>query len=244
MIAMTTNPPPDDTMQLVATRLRVARARKYKTAADAARALGLNPITVRAHETGQNGIPMSTALLYCRAYGISPVWLAHGTELPDYQVDEQKGVCIPLSGVVENGAWRSQAAEVFVSSEEAEVWIPESRTTPLLAYRIRGHLYSPDFPDGSIILAQEADGKNAGPRLRVWDYVLMQRTRDDLTSLCIRQIGFEGNVVRFMDVWQAEEGVSLEAGALPPSWEILGVITNVYQTVRRASGGTAIDKLG
>lgn len=61
-----------------AKRLKSAREKVYPTAAQAARALGLNPVTVRAHENGQNGFQFSHADKYARAYSVSLGWLISG----------------------------------------------------------------------------------------------------------------------------------------------------------------------
>jgi DNA-binding XRE family transcriptional regulator len=74
-----------------AARLKEARSKRFASAADAARAVGLNPVTVRAHENAQNGYPIAAAETYAAAYGVSADWLllgsgsppAHGPTRPD-----------------------------------------------------------------------------------------------------------------------------------------------------------------
>lgn len=66
-----------------AERLKEARSRLYPSAASAARTVGLNPVTVRAHENAQNGFPVDVAKAYARAYGVTVDWLMFGGEMPD-----------------------------------------------------------------------------------------------------------------------------------------------------------------
>lgn len=61
-----------------ARRLKEARKRAFPSAAAAAEALGINPVTVRAHENGQNGFPIETASAYAETFGVSLDWLLTG----------------------------------------------------------------------------------------------------------------------------------------------------------------------
>ncbi|GMG82611.1 hypothetical protein LNKW23_18240 [Paralimibaculum aggregatum] len=64
-------------------RLRQIRtARGFDSAAEAARHFGWNPVTLRAHEGGQNDIRREMALEYARAFRVSPCWLLFGGEEP------------------------------------------------------------------------------------------------------------------------------------------------------------------
>jgi transcriptional regulator with XRE-family HTH domain len=59
-------------------RLRKARARFYPSAADAARALGVQYGTYAGHENGHRGFPASRAPEYARRFKVSPEWLLYG----------------------------------------------------------------------------------------------------------------------------------------------------------------------
>lgn len=61
-----------------AARLKAARAKHFASASKAARALGINAVTARAHESGQNGFPVEYAKRYADAYGVSVEWLLTG----------------------------------------------------------------------------------------------------------------------------------------------------------------------
>lgn len=62
-----------------ARRLAIARTQAgYKTRADGARALGVNPTTYRAWENAQNGVPQEQVAHICATYAISTDWLLTG----------------------------------------------------------------------------------------------------------------------------------------------------------------------
>ncbi len=62
----------------IAQRLREARGGKFPTAADAARALAMLPVTLRAHESGQNAVPVEVLVMYAGRYGVTLDWLITG----------------------------------------------------------------------------------------------------------------------------------------------------------------------
>lgn len=86
----------DYSRDAIANRLKEARAAKFATAADAARAIGKKEVTVRAHESGQNGLSASMARTYAKAYGVSAEWLLYGKGQVDI-VDHMLGVQAELS---------------------------------------------------------------------------------------------------------------------------------------------------
>lgn len=64
----------------LAHRLKEAREKAgFKTAADAARSIGANPVTYTAHESGGREYDRHTALLYAKNFGVHPAWLYFGT---------------------------------------------------------------------------------------------------------------------------------------------------------------------
>lgn len=70
----------------VGSRLRQARTLAgFKSCAQAARALGLAPSTIRSHERGQNGLSAQAASRYAEHYGVEPVWLLYGDGQPARQ---------------------------------------------------------------------------------------------------------------------------------------------------------------
>lgn len=67
---------PDDSM--LGDRLRAARKAARLSAKDLGVRVGLTDVSVRAHETGQNGVSLELAKTYADACGCTPQWLAWG----------------------------------------------------------------------------------------------------------------------------------------------------------------------
>lgn len=54
----------------------------YSSAASFARAIGVSPVTYRAHESGQNDLSGDHAATYARHLGVCPAWLLFGDPYP------------------------------------------------------------------------------------------------------------------------------------------------------------------
>lgn len=75
--------------EAVAARLKAARLRRgYATAKAAAQALGVKPVTIYAHESGQRGVPRLAAQTYAHGYGVSVSWLLYGEDEHDAESSE------------------------------------------------------------------------------------------------------------------------------------------------------------
>ena len=99
----------------MAARLREARIAKFDTAADLARAIGMNESTVRAHENGQHGFPRKAARIYADILVVTPQWLLYGEE-------RERSVGSPPRGNVRTGA-------------ETRVWLEIKAAVPLSVAR-------------------------------------------------------------------------------------------------------------
>lgn len=77
MISVMNNINRDDIVER-ARRLKEARKRLFPSTQAAADALGINPTTLRAHENGQNGYPVSAAQRYAEAYDVTLEWMLTG----------------------------------------------------------------------------------------------------------------------------------------------------------------------
>ena len=67
----------------ISVRLRAARERAgFKTARDAAAALGVSPPSYYAHENGSRRVSVETAVAYARALGVNLEWLLTGDASP------------------------------------------------------------------------------------------------------------------------------------------------------------------
>jgi phage repressor protein C with HTH and peptisase S24 domain len=69
-------------MNTMGERLRAAREAKYRSAAKAAVALGINASTYRAHENGQNEFNPEEAERYGRKFGVTAAYLLTGDGTP------------------------------------------------------------------------------------------------------------------------------------------------------------------
>lgn len=94
-----------------AERLRQARkAAGYKTAANAALALAVNPTTYTAHENGGRKLNADNAEKYAPHFGVKPEWLLYGSQNvgktePEYEIEssgsppsEERALSIPGTG--------------------------------------------------------------------------------------------------------------------------------------------------
>lgn len=94
--------------QELADRLKTARSRLFDTAAEAARALDMKPVTVRAHESGQNNPNYFDLERYARRYGVSLQWLLTGKGDVEPTADAHvitTGEPVPIMAAVQDGSW-------------------------------------------------------------------------------------------------------------------------------------------
>jgi phage repressor protein C with HTH and peptisase S24 domain len=75
----------------IASRLRKARASKYETASDAARALGVPVPTYVSHENGNRGIDLGTLHTYASRFRVEIDWLAFGKGSAFNKIEEISG---------------------------------------------------------------------------------------------------------------------------------------------------------
>lgn len=83
----------------VGKRLREARERRFSSAAEAARALGVKAVTWRSYENGQNMPPHEIVVRAAKAFGTTAEWIISGgsepVEAKDRPVIRRKDVVIP-----------------------------------------------------------------------------------------------------------------------------------------------------
>ena len=136
----------------VAFRLQQARALAgYETATDAAKALGWNETTYRAHESGRRGLKNDVAVQYAKTFGVDEAWLITGKGTPPKGVDVKhnpdhgKALIevhysgeIPVIGEIAAGVW--QEAIEMLDTGESIPFIPHPRfpKDAQLALRVRG----------------------------------------------------------------------------------------------------------
>jgi len=172
-----------DLSQQMAARLREARIRKYPSAAAAARALGINEVTLRAHESGQNGIPADLMVTYCRGYDVDLNWLVRGYRPTDLHLDKLKGMELEVAGTLQVGAYLdpSNAPEDLSPLEVPNV-------SPLFGIEVYlvGSDVWPEFPKGSYLICTPA----AAIAIRAGDLIVAERTRGGLKELTLRRLDY------------------------------------------------------
>lgn len=188
------------TREAIASRLRTARAAKFGTVADAARALNMKAVTIRAHESGQNGFTPAQAAKYAVAYGVHPNWILYGGAGPmggegvSVQViRESPGGRrpprrIPVLGEVAAGVWRetdpreARDAESFVNLD-----VPGFERGSLFALRVVGRSMDMFYPEGRVLII--APVVEAPPQDR--DHVVVMRSRAGLYETTVKELVLE-----------------------------------------------------
>lgn len=153
----------DASQAAIATRLKQARGRIFPTAADAARALGKKPVTVRAHENAQNGIDPFDLELYARRYGVDVGWLltGRGPIEPDPHSYLQAGELLVIHQLIHDGIWidddpeSSQYAVLPSNPLGAEEFIaysdPRFPASLVTAFKVTNYIPDGPYVDGSVL---------------------------------------------------------------------------------------------
>ncbi len=189
-------PLPSMSKELVAARLKEARKRVFSTAADAAEALNMNPVTVRAHESGRNGINYYDLERYARRYGVSQMWLVmgRGEEKPTADFTSQLGELLYIDGYVEDELW--YPAETGREGFDGYVRTPEgyaervAYTDPRFpegmvgALKVKTSVPGKVYIDGTVLFCVD---RSEFP-VRPGDHVIVVRTRGDFDNVSVRLI--------------------------------------------------------
>jgi transcriptional regulator with XRE-family HTH domain len=181
---------PDTDTASVAQRLKSARQRVFRSAAQAAEGLGMNASTVRAHENGQNGVNIFDLERYARRYGVSIDWLAAGKgemDVTDSAPSQADHHYYPVMGILQDGAWLEDDPD----SDHWPGWgwlrsasgVPEdvAYTDPrfpdelLTAMKVRTTMTEGAYTDGTIVFA--ADVIFTG--YREGDHVVVMREKGE-----------------------------------------------------------------
>jgi SOS-response transcriptional repressor LexA len=188
------------TRDAVAARLKEARAKKYASAAEAARAIGMKEVTVRAHESAQNGVSAWQAHRYAQAYGVSPNWILYGTETPSQaeigaqvssyiQSDGRLHRPIPIVGDVAAGLWKEALpTEAYAATGSLDIIVDGYQRASLSALRVVGTSMNKLYPEGRYVIV--APVAEAG--LREHDHVVVQRDRGGLVETSLKELVTEG----------------------------------------------------
>lgn len=127
-------------------RLRLARERRgIKSAADAARLLGIPYGTYSGHENGGRGIKDEDVLRYAKAFRVSPGWLAYGE-------GELGRRAINVVGYVGAGAEVHGVDDHAKGAGLEEVEAPAGSGPDAVAVRVRGDSMFPVYHEGDLII--------------------------------------------------------------------------------------------
>lgn len=190
----------------VAERLKAARAAKYRTAAEAARALKMEAPTVRAHESGQNGLSPEAAKTYADIYGVSVSWLLYGLEhrppadepIPFLEPnglppDVPPADSIPVFGTCQTNVWldasplsKNSRRRLYNRAifEQPRIYLRIPGFGMLSAWEVGDDSMNEFYRKGEIVIT--SDASRAG--LQVFDHVVTTRFRPGMEERAIREI--------------------------------------------------------
>lgn len=191
-------------------RLQEARiAAGYETAADAARAMGVNPPTYVNHESGERGLSRA-ARQYAQFFRVSLDWLLRGKG--DMRGRNLSPTVIPVTGLVGAGAAVEQIGDRAGWDAPDQIELPGDGS--LAALKISGDSQYPRFMDGEFILY---DTRPVPPKSLLGRYAIVQTVDGRrLVKMLRRGIG-EDRWTLWSHNAPAEENVEL-LGA----WRYLG----------------------
>lgn len=182
----------------IALRLRQARQRLFKTASEAAEALDMKAVTLRAHENGQNGINLYDAERYARRYNVNLQWLltGRGDDSPDPALHVELGEMIDVENEVDPLAWipnddPSRARQKFRRPEVIEqvpFTDPRFPVSMVGAYKIKEATADAHYIPGSILFCID----RAETGFRDGDHVFVIRQRGDFTNVSVRRAEKDG----------------------------------------------------
>lgn len=186
----------------IAARLKQARQVIFPSAAAAADALGMNPVTLRTHEAGTRGISFQDLDRYARRYGVSFEWLVQGKGEREPQVEPryQTGELVNIMGVLQDGLWHEGTVDdEFVPGygpipigepplepyeyEVAEYDDPRFPEEFVQAFRVRTRLVDGPYIDGAIVFGVPAYALG----VREGDHVVIVQSRSGKTEWTLRK---------------------------------------------------------
>lgn len=143
-------------MSSQAQRLKMARERAgFKTATEAARALGVSNSTYSAHENGQNGLKLQYARKYAQKFKVSQSWLLTGED-EMAQVVERKVGLIPIVGKVSAGAPLDvETVEQEWADMHNKPTVPSASQYPVewqYSFEVDGQSLNKIAPQGSVLV--------------------------------------------------------------------------------------------
>lgn len=177
----------------IAVRLKWARSRVFKTAADAAEALDMKPVTLRAHENGQNGVNVYDLERYARRYNVNLQWLLTGSETPEPNaaVHVELGEMIDVENEIDPSRWipsddPSRIRQKFrkpTVREQVPFTDPRFPAEMVEAYKVTQASPVGYYIPGSILFCITISDTGFNPG----DHLLVIRERGDFTNISVRR---------------------------------------------------------
>lgn len=180
----------------IGNRLKLARSRMFSTAAEAAQALNMKAVTLRAHENGQNAISVYDLERYARRFNVSIQWLLTGSGdlQPDPELHVEVGEMIRIRGTIEADRWRPLDEDPHETrkrwlapngiDERVNYTDPRFPLEMVEAFRVRGADPLGHYIDGTILFC--IDVSDTG--FQDGDHVLVIRERGDFQNVSVRRV--------------------------------------------------------
>lgn len=167
-------------------RLRAARAAKYATAADAARAIGENAQNVRDHEADRRPVLPEKAERYARAYGVTPAHILFGDGHASGSgvTDNDNVRMVGIIGEVRAGAFAPIPDEEPSPWEYVPVNLPEYARAHLFGLMVVGRSMDRHYPDGSAVVVCPAH--EAG--IREGDHVVVRVHKGSMAETTLKEV--------------------------------------------------------
>ncbi|QQQ19816.1 helix-turn-helix domain-containing protein [Brevundimonas vitis] len=189
----------------VGARLKQARKRIFATAKEAADALEMKDVTVRAHEAGRNGVSYYDLERYARRYGVAQMWLltGKGQDEPSTDFTSEIGEFVYVSGWVDDNSWfpanEGQGGDGYVRTDEGyaervsytDPRFPEGMVE---AFKVRTSAKAATYIDGTIIFCVDRSAVPIG----LGDHVIVVRTRGEFDNVSARVIDVDRDGVRLL----------------------------------------------
>jgi SOS-response transcriptional repressor LexA len=171
-----------------AERLREARkGAGFKSAADAADALGVGESTYRHHENGTRDFDVDMAKIYGRRFKVNPGYLLALDKIPaPLQPVEEQQESLEVNGSVAAGVWRESGS--WDDSRRFE--IEGKPSVPMKGKRfgleVEGHSMDVYYHDGGVLDCVSIF--DTGVKPQTGDHVIVERTRPDgLRELTVKE---------------------------------------------------------
>jgi SOS-response transcriptional repressor LexA len=183
-------------------RLRQAREEAgFKTATEAITHFSWRTSTYRAHENGQNPYKAEDALIYAKAYGVSPGWLLTGETKPSlgrktpFTAPPQSISYVSIVGVISAGLWREAVLKKQFALNPSPSLVPADPRYPADAqydFKVEGASINKFANDGDYLRC--VDFNIANLDVNDGDLVVVERVKGgDLIETTAKRVHRSGS---------------------------------------------------